>query len=78
MRHATQEHIKNLLETLWQNNNEPWVDSILIYIYSDWRVSELILMSTEDIDLKVRTFKGGLKTSAGKNRIVPLHSKIKG
>lgn len=65
------------LQILWNNKDVPWVDSILIYIYSGWRVSELILMPTEDIDLKEGTFKGGLKTAAGKNRIVPIHSKIR-
>lgn len=66
------------LRLLWDNKDVPWVDSILIYIYSGWRVSELILMPSEDIDLKGRTFKGGLKTAASRNRIVPIHSKIYG
>lgn len=66
------------LELLWQNKDFPWVDSILIYIYSGWRVSELIQMPAENIDLQEGTFKGGLKTAAGKNRIVPIHSKIRG
>ncbi|MBQ6886769.1 MAG: tyrosine-type recombinase/integrase [Lachnospiraceae bacterium] len=65
------------LQTLWNNKDVPWVDSILIYIYSGWRVSELIRMPTEDIDLQEGLFKGGLKTAAGKNRIVPIHSKIR-
>ena len=30
-----------------------------------------------DIDLEAGTMKGGLKTDAGKNRIVPIHSIIK-
>lgn len=34
-------------------------------------------MSAEDIDLAANTFKGGLKTAAGKNRIVPIHSKVR-
>lgn len=66
------------LQTLWDHKDIPWVDSILIYIYSGWRVSELIQMPAEDIDLTANTFKGGLKTAAGKNRIVPIHSKIRG
>ncbi len=33
-------------------------------------------MRTENIDLEQRTFKGGIKTNAGKNRIVPIHSAI--
>lgn len=54
----------------------PYVDTILIYIYSGWRVSELIKMPVSDIDLENKTFKGGVKTRASKNRIVPIHSKI--
>lgn len=69
---------KEELQILWNHKSVPWVDSILIYIYSGWRVSELILMPSEDIDLKEKTFKGGLKTAASKNRIVPIHSKIYG
>lgn len=49
----------------------------ILYIYSGWRGSELILMPVENIDLKEGTFKGGRKTAAGKNRIVPIHSKIR-
>lgn len=66
------------LQTLWDHKDIPWVDSILIYIYSGWRVSELIQMPAEDIDLTANTFKGGLKTAAGKNRIVPIHPRIRG
>ncbi len=66
------------LQLLWDNKDGPWIDSVLIYIYSGWRVSELIKMPAEDIDLEAGTFKGGLKTAAGKNRIVPIHSKIYG
>lgn len=66
------------LDILWQNKDMPWVDSILIYIYSGWRVSELICMPPENIDLEAGTFRGGLKTAASKNRIVPIHSKIRG
>lgn len=65
------------IQVLWDNKDMPWVDSILIYIYSGWRVSELILMPPENIDLHENTFRGGLKTAAGKNRTVPIHSKIR-
>ncbi len=45
---------------------------ILVSIYSGWRPAEL-LSYTIDGDL----MKGGVKTSAGKDRIVPIHPKIK-
>lgn len=62
---------------LWQHQSEPWVDVALIYIYSGWRISELNQMPTEDIDLEEWTFRGGVKTAAGKNRIVPIHTAIR-
>lgn len=45
----------------------------LILIYSGWRIQEF---STCKIDLEKKTMIGGLKTEAGKNRTVPIHSKI--
>ena len=53
-----------------------WVDTILIFIYSGFRFKELLTMKTADVDLKQMTFKGGIKTKAGRNRIVPIHSRI--
>lgn len=53
------------------------IDTILILIYSGFRISELLEMKTEDINLEEGTFKGGVKTKAGKNRLVPIHSLIR-
>ena len=61
---------------LWEISNEEWIDSILAFIYSGWRISELLGLECENIDLDARTMKGGVKTASGKNRIVPIHSKI--
>lgn len=63
-------------ELLWKHKDEPNVDMILIYIYSGWRRNELRLMPSENIDLVNKTFQGGNKTTSGKNRIVPISSKI--
>ena len=49
---------------------------ILIGIYSGWRPKELAILKTADIDLTNQTILGGIKTEAGKNRIVPIHPKI--
>lgn len=67
---------KEDIEKLWTHKDIPFVDTILIFIYSGWRISELLKMPLENIDLENRTFLGGTKTKAGKNRIVPIHSKI--
>lgn len=53
-----------------------WIDTILIFLYTGFRISELLNLKTENIDLNKMTFKGGTKTKAGKNRIVPIHSAI--
>lgn len=66
-----------LISRLWDHQAEPWVDTVLIFIYSGWRISELLNMETANIDLQAGTMKGGTKTAAGKNRIVPIHSLIR-
>lgn len=66
------------IDKLWNNiENINIADIILIQCYSGWRPQELGLIKLEDVDLENGWFKGGIKTSAGKNRIVPIHSKIK-
>lgn len=68
---------KEEISCLWEHQPEPWVDTVLIFIYSGWRISELLALTPEDIDLDAGTMKGGTKTKAGKGRIVPIHSKIR-
>ena len=53
-----------------------WIDTVLIFLYSGFRISELLTLKSENVNLKDKIFKGGIKTSAGKNRIVPIHSAI--
>ncbi len=53
-----------------------WVDTILIFIYSGMRIEELLSLTKFNIDIEQKLFTGGLKTQAGKNRIIPIHSKI--
>lgn len=64
------------IDILWKNIDFPFVDMILIDIYSGWRPQELAILKTTDINLEELTMKGGLKTDAGKNRIVPIHPLI--
>ena len=58
-------------------DTEPYADVILILIYTGWRIGELLAMSCSDIDTIEWTMKGGSKTAAGRNRIVPIHESIK-
>lgn len=66
------------LDKLWKNvENVPYADIILIQCYSGWRPQELGLIKLSDVDLENWTFKGGMKTAAGKDRIVPIHTIIR-
>lgn len=65
------------IDTLWEHQNDFWVDIALILIYSGWRISELLALTPSDIDLNNNTMSGGIKTNSGKNRIVPIHSLIR-
>jgi len=61
------------LDLLWANKDQPFVDTILILIYSGFRISAF---KTMEINLEERYFRGGVKTKAGKNRFVPIHDSI--
>lgn len=66
------------MNKLWEHiNDKNWIDIILIQCYSGWRPQELGLIKIVDVDLENWIFKGGIKTDAGADRIVPIHSKIK-
>ena len=68
----TEEEVK----AVWNLQNKPWVDSVLFFLYTGFRISEMLGIKTADVDLDAGTITGGIKTKAGKNRIVPIHSKI--
>lgn len=63
-------------QSLWDNVEFPFVDMVLVGIYSGWRPQELAILKIADVDLENRTYTGGLKTDAGRNRTIPIHSKI--
>lgn len=66
------------MEILWNNLNKfPDISLILIQCYSGWRPQELVDIRIENVDIENWTFKSGLKTKAGMNRTVPIHSKIR-
>lgn len=66
------------IDILWENLDElPFVDMILIGIYSGFRPSELCQIKVENVDLENDVIIGGMKTEAGKNRVVPIHPLIK-
>lgn len=66
------------IDKLFDHDDLPFVDTILIMIYTGFRVGELFTIKRCDVDIQNMTICGGIKTEAGKNRIVPVHEKIQG
>ena len=64
------------ISILWSNTNYQDVDMILIQCYTGLRPKELELMETANINLDQGIMIGGVKTKAGKDRIIPIHPKI--
>ena len=61
------------LRILWSHKDDPTIELLLILCYSGWRITEILSLQ---VDLDNRYFLGGIKTAAGKGRIVPIHSSI--
>lgn len=55
---------------------DPWANTILILIFTGMRISELLTLNRFNIDIDDMVIRGGIKTDAGKDRIIPIHSKI--
>lgn len=63
---------------LWTHaDDKQGVDIILIQCYSGWRPQELCALELKNVDLENWTFQGGMKTQAGEDRVVPIHSRIR-
>ena len=53
-----------------------YLDTILILLYTGLRITELLTLKMSDIDLSEKIITGGIKTRAGKNRVIPIHIDI--
>lgn len=65
------------MEKLIGNINLPYAKLVLIQCFMGWRPQELGLIEVKNVDLEQSVIIGGMKTSAGTNRIVPIHPFIK-
>ncbi len=65
------------VDALWAIADRPWVDTVLIFLYTGFRLGELLDMRREQVNTEEWYFRGGEKTAAGKNRIVPVHERIR-
>lgn len=65
------------INILWQNIDKvKYVDLIIVQCYSGWRPQEIGLIKIKDVDIDNWTYIGGMKSEAGRDRLVPIHSKI--
>ncbi len=68
---------KDEIKILWEHSNDPIIRMVIIGIYTGFRPSELIEIRTENVHIEESYIQEGIKTNAGKNRLVPIHDKIK-
>ena len=65
------------IDTLWENHDRhEWIDTVLIQIYAGVRIGELLTIKSADVNIAEKYMRGGSKTEAGKNRVIPLHDRI--
>ena len=62
---------------LWDHVQDEWVDSVLFLLFTGFRIREAFALRVENVDLEEWAIRGGSKTAAGKNRVVPVHSAIR-
>ena len=66
----------NEINILVKKCSVPYVDIILIALFTGLRPSELLDMQLHNVNLNEGYMVGGSKTDAGTNRIIPIHNKI--
>ena len=55
----------------------PWADTVLMLCFTGFRVSEFLQLTAKSFHPEHEGYlTGGLKTDAGRNRVVPIHPKI--
>ena len=64
------------LSILWKNADDANTRIILIMIYTGLRIEELLSMHCKNVFLAEKYMIGGIKTEAGKDRIIPISNKI--
>ena len=55
----------------------PFADCVLMMCYTGFRIAEFLSLNRFSYNKEDDTLTGGMKTEAGKDRVVPVHPKIK-
>lgn len=64
------------ISKIWQHEGELIADIQLILLHTGMRIEELLFLDNASINLKEEYWICGLKTEAGKNRVIPIHHEI--
>lgn len=64
------------IKLLWEHKDQESARILLILMYTGLRVGELLNINRDDIHFNKHYMVGGLKTEAGRDRVIPIHSKI--
>ena len=64
------------INKLWEMKDIEWVDSVLAFLYTGFRINELLSLKKSAVDIENRTLTGGNKSKAGRNRLIPIHPRI--
>lgn len=68
---------KEEMNTLFENKDKSLtINMIIVQCYMGWRPQELCSLLVDNVDLEKGFIVGGMKTRAGTNRSVPIHTKI--
>jgi integrase len=62
---------------LWKTQGKTAVDVALVLLYTGFRLSAVLEMKKEKVFLDEGYLQGGVKNKSSKDRIVPLHEKIR-
>lgn len=54
----------------------PWADTVLMLCYTGFRITEFLTLTPFSYHADGRYLQGGIKTDAGRDRLVPVHPKI--
>ncbi len=65
------------IELLWKHQDNDIAQQLLILVYTGMRVGEMLDLHRDNIHLEKGYMVGGNKTENGKNRIIPIHNKIR-
>ena len=65
------------IDCLWKHSRDEWTQTVLIFLYTGFRLNELLTMKVEQVNMDEWTLTGGIKTRNGKDRVVPIHDRIR-